>query len=61
MKRERTSCFTPRELRLLAANAGLKVEDIWSVDPGDYTKRIPDLDHTEYLLIAHRPKNGEKK
>ena len=56
-----TSCFTPRELRLLAANAGLKVEDIWSVDPGDYTKRIPDLDHTEYLLIAHRPKNGEKK
>ncbi|HJP16628.1 MAG TPA: class I SAM-dependent methyltransferase [Acidimicrobiales bacterium] len=56
-----TSCFTPRELRLLAASAGLEVEEIWSVNPGDYKKRVPDLDHSEYLLIAHRPKNGEKK
>jgi len=56
-----TSCFTPRELRLLATIAGLEVEEIWSVDPGDYTKRVPDLDHAEYLLIAHRPNNGEKK
>ena len=56
-----TSCFTPRELRLLAASAGLEVEEIWSVNPGDYKKRIPDLEHAEYLLIAHRPKNGEKK
>ena len=56
-----TSCFTPRELRLLAHNAGLKVDEIWSVNPGDYKKHPPDLEHAEYLVLAHRPKNGEKK
>src|SRR4029453_18542356 len=28
-----TTCFTPRELRLLAARAGLDVRHIWSVTP----------------------------
>ena len=50
-----TSCFTPRELRLLAATAGLRAEHIWSVTPGDYARRPADLDHPEYLLIARRP------
>jgi SAM-dependent methyltransferase len=47
-----TSCFTPRELRLLAAACGLEVVDIWSVTPGDYASNPPSLDTPEFLLIA---------
>lgn len=50
-----TTCFTPRELRLLAADAGLVPEAIWSVTPGDYAVRPPDLEHPELLLVARRP------
>jgi SAM-dependent methyltransferase len=50
-----TSCFTPRELRLLADRAGLEVEAVHSVTPGAYAARPPDLDHPEFLLIARRP------
>ncbi len=49
-----TSCYTPRELRLLAAAAGLEVEAVWSVEPGDYAARPPDLAHAEFLLVARR-------
>jgi SAM-dependent methyltransferase len=47
-----TTCFTPRELRLMAAAAGLKVTGLWSVRPGRYQARSPDLDHPEFLLTA---------
>lgn len=50
-----TSCYTPRELRLLAAGAGLEVAGMWSVTPGDYAERPPDLDHPELLVVARRP------
>lgn len=50
-----TSCFTPRELRLLAGRAGLAVDAIWAVTPGAYRADPPDLDHPEFLLVAHRP------
>jgi SAM-dependent methyltransferase len=50
-----TTCFTPRELRLLAARAGLLVRDLWSVTPGEYARRAPDLDHPEFLMVAVRP------
>lgn len=50
-----TTCFTPRELRLMAARAGLVVESLWSVTPGDYAARPPDLEHPEWLLVARRP------
>lgn len=50
-----TSCFTPRELRLLARDAGLAVEGLWAVRPGEYARRPPDLDHEEFLLVARRP------
>jgi SAM-dependent methyltransferase len=49
-----TSCFTPRELRLLARAAGLAPLHVWSVTPGDYARRKPDLDHPEFLLLARR-------
>lgn len=47
-----TTCFTPRELRLVAAAAGVRVEGLWSVTPGDYAKRPPDLEHPEFLLLG---------
>lgn len=49
-----TACYTPRELRLLAARAGLEVVGLWSVTPGDYAERPPDLDHPEFLVVARR-------
>lgn len=49
-----TTCFTPRELRLLAERAGLAVDAIWSVTPGDYARRPPTIDSPELLLVAHR-------
>jgi SAM-dependent methyltransferase len=47
-----TTCFTPRELRLVAAAAGLQVIGLWGVRPGDYRERPPDLGHPEFLLTA---------
>ena len=49
-----TSCFTPRELRLLAERAGLTPLDVWSVAPGAYASDPPDLEHPEFLLIARK-------
>jgi SAM-dependent methyltransferase len=49
-----TTCFTARELRLLVAAVGLTVDHVWSVTPGDYAARPPDLEHPELLVVAHR-------
>ena len=51
-----TTCFTPRELRLLcaAARPDLEVEAIWSTSPGAYATNPPDLDHPEFLVLARR-------
>ncbi|MEZ5204142.1 MAG: class I SAM-dependent methyltransferase [Acidimicrobiales bacterium] len=50
-----TTCFTPRELRLLAARAGLDVAAIWSVTPGAYRREVPTIDSEEFLLVARCP------
>jgi SAM-dependent methyltransferase len=50
-----TTCFTPRELRLLAEAADLRPEHVWSVTPGGYAARPPDIEHPEFLLVATRP------
>ena len=50
-----TTCFTPRELRLLAERAGLEVEHLWSVTPGAYARAEPTIDSPEFLLVARRP------
>jgi SAM-dependent methyltransferase len=50
-----TTCFTPRELRLLAAAAGLSVEAVWSVTPGAYARAAPTVDSPEFLMVARRP------
>ena len=50
-----TTCFTPRELRLLAERAGLVVEHVWAVTPGAYRADPPSIDTPEHLLVARRP------
>ena len=50
-----TTCFTPRELRLLASAAGLEPEHVWSVGPGEYARNPPTIDSYEFLLVAVRP------
>ena len=49
-----TTCFTPRELRLLAAASGLVVDHVWSVTPGAYAADPPRIDTAELLLVASR-------
>jgi SAM-dependent methyltransferase len=49
-----TSCFTPRELRLLIDAAGLATNAIWSVRPGEYERQGADLDHPEFLVVAEK-------
>ena len=50
-----TTCFTPRELRLMAEAAGLRPDHVWAVTPGDYAARPPDVEHPEFLLVATKP------
>jgi hypothetical protein len=50
-----TTCFTPRELRLLAGACGLEVEHVWSVTPGAYATDAPSTESPELLLVARRP------
>jgi ubiquinone/menaquinone biosynthesis C-methylase UbiE len=49
-----TTCFTARELRLLARQIGLHRADVHGVTPGDYARRPPALDRPELLLVARR-------
>ena len=46
------TCFTPRELALMAAAVGLEVDGIWSVEPGAYARRPPEVDRPEWLMVA---------
>jgi ubiquinone/menaquinone biosynthesis C-methylase UbiE len=47
-----TACFTPRELRLMCGRVGLDVVDIWSVEPGSYSRTPPSTETPEFLVIA---------
>ncbi len=49
-----TTCYTARELGLVAARAGLVVDAIWSVDPGDYARREPTIETAELLVVGRR-------
>jgi SAM-dependent methyltransferase len=49
-----TTCFTVRELELLARSAGLDVVAVHGVTPGAYRAQPPALDHHEILLLARR-------
>lgn len=50
-----TNVYTPRELRLLLAAQGLRVDDVWSVDPGRYRRDTPTTESAELLVVATRP------
>ena len=50
-----TTCFTARELRLLARQAGLDAVVISGVTPGDYGRGPVSLDRPELLLLARTP------
>jgi SAM-dependent methyltransferase len=47
-----TTCFTPRELRLMCARVGLEVRSIDAVEPGRWGARPPVVDTPEFLVIA---------
>jgi SAM-dependent methyltransferase len=49
-----TTCYTPRELRLLARSAGLEPESVWSVTPGRYERAAPSTETPEFLLLARK-------
>lgn len=49
-----TSCWTPRELRLVAERAGLVDVAVSGVAPGAYGTEAPRLDLPEFLLLATR-------
>jgi len=50
-----TGCYTPRELRLLVPAAGLRLDAIWSVTPGEYAATRPTTETPEFLVLATRP------
>lgn len=47
-----TTCFTPRELRLLARVVGLEPEAVYGVAPGKYGTKEAAMDQPEFLLLA---------
>lgn len=47
-----TTCYTPRELRLLARLAGLEEIRVHSVTPGAYEMATPTTESPEFLLRA---------
>jgi SAM-dependent methyltransferase len=49
-----TTCFTARELELLAGRAGLDAVGVHGVAPGRYGTAPPTLDDPELLLLARR-------
>ncbi|MEZ5379119.1 MAG: class I SAM-dependent methyltransferase [Acidimicrobiales bacterium] len=49
-----TTCFTPRELRLLARAVGLEPVAIHGVTPGAYGPHDASTDCPEFLLLARR-------
>lgn len=56
-----TGCYTPRELRLLVAAAGLVVDSIASVEPGAYAERPPSIELPELLVIARRGEDRRQR
>jgi SAM-dependent methyltransferase len=49
-----TTCFTARELELLAEQAALDVDGVYGVTPGGYATAPPTLEHPELLLLTRR-------
>lgn len=50
-----TTCYTPRELRLLLGRSGFTVEHLWSTRPGRYAAEPATIETPEFLVIARAP------
>lgn len=50
-----TTCYTPRELRLLIEHAGLEIEAIHSADTGTYRPLDAAITTPEFLVLGRRP------
>lgn len=53
-----TTCFTARELALLAERGDVVVEGIHGVAPGRYGTDAPSFEHPELLLVGRRGRPG---
>jgi SAM-dependent methyltransferase len=49
-----TTCYTARELQLLCDRAGLRVDAVWSVEPGKYQRQAPTIETPELLMVGRR-------
>ena len=49
-----TTCFTPRELRLMCHQVGLDIVGVSSVEPGAYGSAPPSTEAPEFLVLARR-------
>lgn len=47
-----TGCYTPRELRLICREVDMEVSDVFSVEPGNYSRTPPTGESPEFLVIA---------
>lgn len=53
-----STCFTARELRLLAMRANVEVEALYGVAPGRYGAHDPRVEDPELLLLGRRAAMG---
>lgn len=49
-----TTCFTPRELRLLADRCGLEVVSITAAEPGHWSDEPPSTSTPEFLMVSSK-------
>lgn len=49
-----TTCYTPRELRLLLRASGFEPTAVWSAAPGAYARAEPTIESPEFLALARR-------
>lgn len=55
-----TTCFTPRELRLMARVVGLSPLAVHSVTPGGYGPFAASTDQPEFLLVVERSRDSDR-
>lgn len=49
-----TTCFTPRELRLMAERCGLEVVSITAAEPGRWSDAPPSIEAPEHVVVCRR-------
>jgi len=55
-----TTCFTPRELRMMARLVGLTPLTVHGVTPGGYGAFEPTVDEPEFLLVVERSRHSDR-